>query len=558
MRESYVLLFALLLSTALLTCSASASVTTNKPSYYRGETVTISGSGFPANTVVAIQVKSPSNRMPYGYIGEAQTDSQGRFSLSFTPQSDAELGTYTVYASAEGASASCTFTVTAPVVPPPPPPPPPPAYVTPNLTVALSSYEVNFGSGVTAYGKISPALLTSIALMTSTDGSRWEVALTTPTNSSGHYSAKWYPPRPGTFYLRAQFYGMGNYLPCLSEIVRLNTLKLASFLSLAPQSQRFVLGGRASFEGWLLPRMRTDIALQVSTDRTTWTPLMSVTSDSEGKFSFSWEPTVLGTFFVRAYWPGDELYESATSPVCEVEVVRQVVLSLSLDRKEITVMERVNIMGSVSPAQAGRVSIELSSDGVTWVRISEVDIGLDGSFSYLYAPTASGSFYVRARFGELLSNIERLEIRMVSTSISISVSPQEITLGSSVRITGSMRPAVEGVVVEVTFSGPGGAVQRRTTATGSDGSFVVDFAPGETGGWSAVASWAGDKRYAGSTSNVVSFSVSTVPVDVFRYLGMLLLPVCLLLLILLAIAWRRRGRPIPPQESTVVVQPPPS
>ena len=555
MKTRYLFACALLLILIPVVYAAPA-VTTDRSSYNPGDTVIISGSGFAPGASVIIEVLSPTGRRVW--LDQVQANSQGGFTSTFTLPGDAETGTYTVYASAPGESAQRTFSVSAPTPPPPSPPPSPPTYITPNLTIALSSYEVNFGRGVTAYGRISPALSTSIAIMTSTDGSQWETALTTTTNSTGHYSTQWYPTRPGTFYLRAQFYGMGTYLACLSNSVSLRVLKIESAISLRPQSQSLTLGGRASFEGELLPRVQTDIAVQVSTDRSTWTPLMTVATDSQGRFSFGWEPTVLGSFFVRAYWAGDELHEGASSSVCEVEVVRQVVLSISLDRRNMTVLDRVNILGSTSPAQTGRVLLELSSDGVTWFRISEVNIGVDGSFSYLYAPAASGSFYLRARFGDLVSNVERLDVRKVSTSMIISVSPQEVTLGGTVRLTGAMTPAVEGIVIEVTFTGPGGSAQTRRAATGADGSFVVDFAPGEVGSWSAVASWAGDDRYSASTSNIVSFGVSPVPTDIFRYLGMLLLPVCVLLLILLIIAWRRRGRPAPPQESTVVVQPPPS
>jgi hypothetical protein len=555
MKTRYLFACALLLILIPVVYAAPA-VTTDRSSYNPGDTVIISGSGFAPGASVIIEVLSPTGRRVW--LDQVQANSQGGFTSTFTLPGDAETGTYTVYASAPGESAQRTFSVSAPTPPPPSPPPSPPTYITPNLTIALSSYEVNFGRSITAYGWISPALSTSIAIMTSTDGSQWETALTTTTNSTGHYSTQWYPTRPGTFYLRAQFYGMGTYLACLSNSVSLRVLKIESAISLRPQSQSLTLGGRASFEGELLPRVQTDIAVQVSTDRSTWTPLMTVATDSQGRFSFGWEPTVLGSFFVRAYWAGDELHEGASSPVCEVEVVRQIVLSISLDRRNMTVLDRVNILGSTSPAQTGRVLLELSSDGVTWFRISEVNIGVDGSFSYLYAPAASGSFYLRARFGDLVSNVERLDVRKVSTSMIISVSPQEVTLGGTVRLAGAMTPAVEGIVIEVTFTGPGGSAQTRRAATGADGSFVVDFAPGEVGSWSAVASWAGDDRYSASTSNIVSFGVSPVPTDIFRYLGMLLLPVCVLLLILLIIAWRRRGRPAPPQESTVVVQPPPS
>lgn len=555
MRTRNLLVCAILLSLIPVAC-ASPAVTTDKSSYNPGNTVIISGSGFTPGAQVIIEVLSPTGKRVW--LDQVPVNPQGAFTSTFSLPSDADTGTYTLYASAPGESAQRTFSVTTPTPPPPPPPPPPPTYITPNLTIALSNYEVNFGRSVTVFGKITPALSASIAIMTSSDGSQWETALTTTSNSSGHYSTQWYPPRPGTFYLRAQFFGMGTYLACISSSVSLSVLRIEGFLTLRPESQRLTLGGKASFEGELLPRLRTEIAVRVSTDRTTWTPLMSVTTNEMGKFSFSWEPTVLGSYFVRAYWAGDELHEGANSPICEVEVVRQLMLSISLDRKDITVLERANILGSLSPAQVGKALLEISSDGATWYRISEVNIGVDGSFSYLFTPTASGTFYLRARFGEMISNVETLSVSKVSTSMSISVSPQETTLGSAVRLNGRVTPAVEGIIVDVVLSGPGGSAQTRKTATGADGSFTVDFVPVDTGSWSAVASFAGDERYSASTSNVVTFSVSPVPVDIFRMLGMLLLPVCIILLILLALVWRRRGRLTPPQESTIIVKPPPS
>ena len=102
---------------------ASITVSTDKSSYTPGSVVVISGTTSP-NTPVGIQVKTPSGSTVW--IDSVTSDSSGRFSSSFTLRSDAELGTYTVYASTSSGTATCTFTVTSPPSPPPPPPPPPP------------------------------------------------------------------------------------------------------------------------------------------------------------------------------------------------------------------------------------------------------------------------------------------------------------------------------------------------------------------------------------------------------------------------------------------------
>jgi hypothetical protein len=482
-------------------------------------------------------VVSPSNIALYGYFGEAMTDAEGKFSFSFPLRKDTELGQYKAYASAEGASASCTFTVISPAAPTPAPTPAP-TYIRTNLTIALSSYEVRFGESVLVYGRIAPPLQTSIVIATSQDNIQWSTALTTATNSSGHYSVVWYPPKPGTFYLRAYFYGMGNYIGCASDVTKLTVLKLQSLLRLYPLEQVVALGDSAKFEGYLSPALSTEVTIQISADMLSWTNLMTTMSNSRGNFSFSWTPTATGIFYVRAYWPGDELREEATSSTCEVRVLS---LRISLDHNNITAIETVSISGSITPPQTGKVTLELSEDRAIWRAIAEIDIRADGTFSYSYKPSASGTFYIRARYDVVLSNVERLDVRKVSTSISISVSPQEVVLGSAVRISGSITPAVENALVTITFSGPEGT-RTVTMTTGSDGSFAVDFTPDKTGAWAAVASWEGNERYSGSSSNIVSFSV-TPPVEVTWYLLLAIIALLVLLIIIVVLLRRRKKKP---------------
>ncbi len=91
----------------------SISVTTDKGSYDRSETVTIGGvladqggNGIPGKTV-AIAIEDPSGQVYPGI--SAVTDSNGNFEATWEIPDDADGGNYTVSATALGISASKTF-----------------------------------------------------------------------------------------------------------------------------------------------------------------------------------------------------------------------------------------------------------------------------------------------------------------------------------------------------------------------------------------------------------------------------------------------------------------
>ncbi|MEM2617691.1 MAG: MG2 domain-containing protein, partial [Thermofilaceae archaeon] len=139
MREGYRRTVTLLLIALLLLPFASPSplrVSLSKGTYRPGETVTLTIQGNP-NTTYGIQVKPPEGA---SIVKEIDTDSNGLAIFSFTLPSGAPLGTYTVYVSGGGESATVTFTVEA-APPPPAPPPPAPATV---AAAALSSARSRF------------------------------------------------------------------------------------------------------------------------------------------------------------------------------------------------------------------------------------------------------------------------------------------------------------------------------------------------------------------------------------------------------------------------------
>jgi len=128
----FALAIALLLSSTAFTAFAlSITVATDKASYNPGQTVVISGQA-TAGAAVTVQVVNPLGTTIF--MDVATASSAGVFTTSFRLPQDAATGTYKVYASAAGESASTSFTVAQA-------PPTPPA---PALNVALDASPIYF------------------------------------------------------------------------------------------------------------------------------------------------------------------------------------------------------------------------------------------------------------------------------------------------------------------------------------------------------------------------------------------------------------------------------
>jgi hypothetical protein len=89
------------------------TVTTDKPSYFRGETVGIAGSlksdANPiANETVALAVTPPVGDV--FTVPSVKTDSMGNYASSWAVPADAAAGSYLLTATALGVSATKTFT----------------------------------------------------------------------------------------------------------------------------------------------------------------------------------------------------------------------------------------------------------------------------------------------------------------------------------------------------------------------------------------------------------------------------------------------------------------
>lgn len=101
----------------------------------------------------------------------------------------------------------------------------------------------------------------------------------------------------------------------------LSTLSTSSIsLSVTPSS--LIQGSIATVSGQLSPALQNKtITIYVKVNGLSWAGLATVTTDSDGRFTYAWVPEAGGVEYVRASWSGDGSYAGADSPAEIVTVL---------------------------------------------------------------------------------------------------------------------------------------------------------------------------------------------------------------------------------------------
>jgi len=95
--------------------------------------------------------------------------------------------------------------------------------------------------------------------------------------------------------------------------------------------------------------------------------------------------------------------------------------------------------------------------------------------------------------------------KKVST-ITCTVSPEKVTKGKKITISGKLTPAGKEFIT-LTFNRPDGKTTEVTVTSTVDGDFTYEFEPDAEGSWSVKATWSGNLEYEPAKSPTVTFTV---------------------------------------------------
>ncbi len=388
-----------------------------------------------------------------------------------------------------------------------------------SVAVSLSTNPIQYGNSVLITGNTNPSQSQgTFQLQYSLDQFSWFVI---GTQNGGSYTGDWTPPSVGTYYIRGVWQttwnnGANNYM-AVSSVSTLVVTPATSTVLLTLSQTTVILGSSVTITAAIVPAGVSDgiVTIQDSTDGLNWNTL-SEGAPQSGTSSYSWSPNVVGTYYVRASWTGDQGYSGSTSTQQTLVVqYGQSSIQLSLSQSTIYSGSSVTLTANITPntASDGTVTIQESTDGLTWSTLGSGTPGF-GTFSYNWTPSAAGTYYLRASWtGDQdylgsTSTQQTLVVQHIPTSISINA-PATSQLKQPITIVATLRDnannPISGALITFQFDSSSVA----TATTGLDGSATLFYTPQVSAGSYLIgASYAGSSQYAPSADQT---SVSVTP-----------------------------------------------
>lgn len=475
-----------------------ATLTTDKPDYAAGETVTIGGAGWQPGESVTLTMTAPGQR---NFTVAAEADSSGRISAQLHPDYQAGA-TGTILATGSQSQAQ------APVS----------ARNTSITTLTSSGSPSPFGQYVTFTATVDsvrggPAPSGSVAFtIDSTAVATIALAKCGSKDVCARFSIN--SLATGTHNVQAAYSGDKTYQPSSGSIVQ-TVSKSASSTSVTSSSNPVAFGVPVTFTASVAP---VAPAGGVPTGTVTFydgtTSIGSATLGDGGWTTLTISTLTLGTHSIKAEYAGDSNFSGSTSATLS-QTVGQTGTTLALVSSQnpspfgapVTFTATLSSDGGAGSA-TGKITF---SEGITTLAV--VDIVSGGTASFTTSSLAAGPHSITAsysgdsNFGACTATILQ-SIGGAATTVTVTSSANPVPYAQPVTFTAVVNSA-------------GGAANATGTITFKDGSQVLATVAVNDGGWatfstdslsagthSITASYSGDSNFAASTSDVLTQTVS--------------------------------------------------
>jgi hypothetical protein len=104
--------------------------------------------------------------------------------------------------------------------------------------------------------------------------------------------------------------------PLTIDIVYSSTSKSPSSIDLIVNPEDALQGQELAISGKINAQSLSPVVkLYYSSDNANWSSLAEVSAQENGEFSYAWKPETPGTYYIRAYWSGNEHFEPSSQVV---------------------------------------------------------------------------------------------------------------------------------------------------------------------------------------------------------------------------------------------------
>ncbi|MCE5199299.1 MAG: Ig-like domain-containing protein [Armatimonadota bacterium] len=174
--------------------------------------------------------------------------------------------------------------------------------------------------------------------------------------------------------------------------------------------------------------------------------------------------------------------------------------------------QTVTITAQLDPAKQEPIDISIV-DPVAGVTSSSYTTGADGSLQVTFVPDHVGAYNIQLDFaGDDKYSASSANIAVdvqdkIETSITLTSTPDNPSIGSTLTVNGTLLP-VQVATVDLTCTKPSGSSTQYHITTNQSGQFSWNTNTVESGAWYIVASYAGSESQKTTSSNL-SIQVTT-------------------------------------------------
>jgi hypothetical protein len=161
----------------------------------------------------------------------------------------------------------------------------------------------------------------------------------------------------------------------------------------------------------------------------------------------------------------------------------------------------VGIVWAGDPTKFATIETRIP-DGVLYIVAKANPLFSNSSLTFLVDGKAKANFITSPGWSSY-----KVSVNKTMSSVQLSVSSGNVTLGDSIVVSGSLTPLVNGATISLNLTSPSGKMSYYKVVCGGDGRYSYNLKPDEKGVWLAQSTWQGNEAYSNSTSYVSQFKV---------------------------------------------------
>jgi len=277
-------------------------------------------------------------------------------------------------------------------------------------------------------------------------------------------------------------------------------IKEQSSLSISASPTSIIVGSKVTISGKLTPNIQgVKIRILVYSSGS-WKELATTSTNSEGRYSYTWTISREGTYRIKATWNGNDKYFESSSKEISIKVTKpKPILSIRVSASKVNLNGTIKVTGSLTLVKNAKVILSIK-DPTGKVIKREISV-TNGKFSYVFKPDKIGRWTIKAiwsgnsEYRSTESRTLSVIVTKASSNLKIFVYPEKIKAFEKIHINGTLYPPIKDAELTIIVRNTSKIIFQRQILTDQNGTFSFSVIMNSSGHWDIGVSWNGNQKY---------------------------------------------------------------